>query len=43
MMGNVPYLSLRQDPLSRTENKLLKRTFDIVSHCYSYALYSQSY
>lgn len=30
MMGNVPYLSLRQDPLSRTENKLLKRTFDIV-------------
>lgn len=30
MMGNVPYLSLRQDPLNRTENKLLKRTFDIV-------------
>ena len=30
MMGNVPYLSLRQDPLSRTENKFLKRTFDIV-------------
>lgn len=29
-MGNVPYLSLRQDPLSRTENKFLKRTFDIV-------------
>lgn len=30
MMGNVPYLSLRQDPLNRTENKFLKRTFDIV-------------
>ena len=30
MMGNVPYLSLRQDPLSRTENKFLKRAFDIV-------------
>lgn len=30
MMGNVPYLSLRQDPLSRMENKLPKRTFDIV-------------
>lgn len=30
MMGNVPYLSLRQDPLSRTENKMLKRAFDIV-------------
>lgn len=30
MMGNVPYLSLRQDPLSRPENRLLKRTFDVV-------------
>lgn len=30
MMGNVPYLSLRQDPLSRPENKILKRAFDIV-------------
>lgn len=30
MMGSVPYLSLREDPLSRTGNKLLKRTFDIV-------------
>lgn len=30
MMGNVPYLSLRQDPLSRLENKILKRAFDIV-------------
>ncbi len=30
MMGNVPYLSLRPDPLSRPENKFLKRTFDIV-------------
>lgn len=29
MMGNVPYLSLRRDPLSRAENKLLKRAFDI--------------
>ena len=25
MMGNVPYLSLRQDPLSRLGNKMLKR------------------
>lgn len=30
MMGNVPYLSLRRDPLSRTGNQILKRTFDIV-------------
>lgn len=30
MLGNVPYLSLRPDPLSRLENKALKRTFDIV-------------
>lgn len=29
MMGNVPYLSLRPDPLSRPENKFLKRAFDI--------------
>ena len=29
MMGNVPYLSLRPDPLSRSENKFLKRAFDI--------------
>ena len=30
MMGNVPYLSLRQDPLSQPENRLLKRAFDVV-------------
>lgn len=30
MMGNVPYLSLRPDPLSRFENKALKRMFDII-------------
>ena len=30
MIGNVPFLSLRQDPLSRTGNKMLKRAFDIV-------------
>lgn len=30
IMGNVPYLSLRPDPLSWPENRLLKRTFDIV-------------
>lgn len=30
MMGSVPYLSLREDPLSRTGNRILKRTFDIV-------------
>lgn len=29
MMGNVPYLSLRPDPLSLPENKFLKRAFDI--------------
>lgn len=29
MIGNVPYLSLRPDPLSRPENKALKRAFDI--------------
>lgn len=30
MLGNVPYLSLHRDPLSRTGNLFLKRTFDIV-------------
>ena len=30
MMGSVPYLSLRPDPLSRIGNKALKRAFDIV-------------
>lgn len=30
MVGNVPFLSLRPDPLSRTGNKMLKRAFDIV-------------
>lgn len=30
MIGNVPYLSLRTDPLSYPENKFLKRAFDIV-------------
>lgn len=30
MLGDVPYLSLRRDPLSETANKLVKRTFDIV-------------
>lgn len=30
MLGNVPYLSLHRSPLSQTENRFLKRTFDIV-------------
>lgn len=30
MLGDVPYLSLRHDPLSETANKVVKRTFDIV-------------
>lgn len=30
MVGNVPFLSLRPDPLSRTGNKMLKRAFDIM-------------
>lgn len=30
MMGSVPYLSLREDPLSQTGNKMLKRAFDII-------------
>ena len=30
MLGDVPYLSLRRDPLSETVNKVVKRTFDIV-------------
>jgi Undecaprenyl-phosphate glucose phosphotransferase len=29
MLGNVPYLSLYREPLSRPENRLLKRLFDI--------------
>lgn len=30
MLGDVPYLSLRRDPLSEMPNKILKRAFDIV-------------
>ena len=30
MMGPVPYLSLRKDPLALTENRFIKRVFDIV-------------
>ncbi|WP_455672384.1 undecaprenyl-phosphate glucose phosphotransferase [Phocaeicola sp.] len=30
MIGSVPILSLRNEPLSRTENKIVKRTFDIL-------------
>ena len=30
MLNNVPYLSLYREPLSIPENRLLKRTFDIV-------------
>lgn len=29
MLGNVPYLSLYREPLSRPENRFLKRIFDI--------------
>lgn len=32
MIGSVPYLSLYREPLSRPENRLLKRAFDI---CFS--------
>ena len=30
LQGDVPYISLRPDPLSRPENRMLKRAFDIV-------------
>ncbi len=30
VMGNVPYLSLHKDPLSKIENRIIKRLFDIV-------------
>ena len=30
LLGDIPYICLRPDPLSRPENRLLKRTFDIV-------------
>lgn len=30
MIGNVPILSLRNEPLNQIENKLIKRTFDII-------------
>lgn len=30
MMGSVPYLSLREDPLEKTENRFMKRSFDLV-------------
>lgn len=30
MFGNVPVLSIREEPLSKLENRLLKRTFDLL-------------
>lgn len=30
MLGNVPYMSLHENPQSRLENRVLKRAFDIV-------------
>lgn len=30
LIGSVPVLSLRRDPLSRTENRAMKRLFDII-------------
>lgn len=30
VLGSVPYLSLFRDPLTRSENRFIKRTFDIV-------------
>lgn len=30
LIGSVPVLSLRRDPLSRTENRVIKRLFDII-------------
>lgn len=40
MMGTVPYLELRKDPLSYVENRILKRAFDIVfSLCFLCTLF----
>lgn len=30
LLGNVPVLCIRQEPLSQVENRILKRTFDVV-------------
>lgn len=30
MFGNIPVLSIRKEPLSQVENRMLKRTFDIL-------------
>lgn len=30
MLGNVPVLSIRREPLELLENRIVKRTFDIV-------------
>ncbi|NPD90867.1 undecaprenyl-phosphate glucose phosphotransferase [Xylanibacter muris] len=30
MLGNVPYLSIYNEPLSRVENRMIKRVFDVV-------------
>lgn len=30
MLGNVPYLSLYNEPLSQTENRMIKRMFDFI-------------
>ena len=30
MLGNVPFLSLHNDPLMKIENRVIKRTFDVV-------------
>ena len=40
MLGSVPFLSLRPDPLSQLGNKFVKRTFDIVfSLCFLCTLF----
>lgn len=40
MFGNVPVLSIREEPLTQVENRLLKRAFDIVfSLCFLCTLF----
>lgn len=35
MFGNIPVLTIREEPLAQMENRLLKRTFDLFSPSFS--------
>lgn len=43
MIGSVPILSIRKEPLGKIENRMLKRIFDVIFSLLFYAHYSLLY